>query len=196
VIDGKDWEGKEWWPSMARQAMGEENYTTMMTGAGQIVNNATVGTANTVLFAGGVLQIIAGNVASGGNEMKYPDWAIPRQFDKNWNFMKKDSWLRTAESMSTEDKIDIMLNTTNAIITIFPFAQSTNKVVDFMKNTVISTTITETINTINEETKTPQSTQTKTQKQNKESSTPSLIDESFDFSKININFDFSKDTYK
>jgi len=113
----------------------------------EVASEAARGTVNTLLFLGGIPQIIAGNIANGingnGDATTYPkSWGIPYQFDKNWEFQRKDTWMGFGATgdVSTQDAIEALTNTGTTILSGFPFAQSGSAVGNFITNTAISTT--------------------------------------------------------
>jgi len=118
----------------------------------KVTTEAVRGTANTLLFLGGIGQALIGGskiaLFNDGDKMAYPKWCTPRQFDKNWNFERKTGWLGMGE-MGDIDKKEIpslFSNTLSSILLFVPFSKAATTGEKLIENTVVGSSITTPIN--------------------------------------------------
>jgi RHS repeat-associated protein len=97
------------------------------------------GTGNTILFAAGVGQLIVGAPVAVVKNGNFPEWAIPRQFDENFDLKIKYSWMK--ETLDWEDGKDVIKGVFNTITTFAPISSAATGTERFIENTAVSTTL-------------------------------------------------------
>jgi RHS repeat-associated protein len=140
-----DPDGRQAWPSTAKQAMGYDNYLRAYNqNPTKPLTEMMRGTLNTLLFVSAIPQAIIGGFASQFTEDKHPpNWTTPMQFDQNWSLEQKDGW--TKETLSWEDGKEVIKGTLGAILFFIPFSKASNIIQEIVENSIISSSIAVTI---------------------------------------------------
>ena len=129
------------------------------------------GTFNTVLFVGGIGQIIGGNIANGiKGGYNYPSWGIPLQLNKNWKFESKTSWMGFGATgdISKEAAVEIAVNTFSADLFFLSFSKSPNAVARIFEDqtvgAIVSTAVSVTVDAVKDNNNTQKSNSNSTTK--------------------------------
>ncbi|NVN96025.1 MAG: hypothetical protein HXX18_12155 [Bacteroidetes bacterium] len=148
-------------PWAMRYAMGDKAYESAYQSQNHILvkftDNAVRGTANTILFVASVPQVVIGNIAAGGDRLKYPSWGIPIQINENWDREQKISWMD--EEPDNKAVTEMLGNTFSAVTFFTPISQSENAIVKNVENFVTTNAASTAVNEVLElPTKTSQGT--------------------------------------